>query len=99
MLELAKPKILRAFDEPAIEAVLTHAELLAVSSFWEYRAYMNPRLTLRDMWFPRSLAWKLREFWNAMKEGKRPIQLIQTPPQHGKSAMLVHELREQAQRK
>jgi hypothetical protein len=49
---LVRPKtIRRANDEPeVIEAMLTHAELLAVNSFWEYRVYMNPRLTSRDRW-------------------------------------------------
>ena len=69
--------------------VLTNAELRAFNSFWEYRIYMNPRLTLRDMWFPRSLGWKLRKFWDEMKAGKRPILLIQTPPQHGKSLSVI----------
>ena len=69
--------------------MLTNAELRALNSFWEYRIYMNPRLTLRDMWFPRSLAWKLRKFWDEMKAGKRPILLIQTPPQHGKSLSVI----------
>ena len=48
--------IRHAIDEPhVVEAVLTNAELRAFNSFWEYRINMNPRLTLRDMWFPRSL--------------------------------------------
>ena len=50
---------------------------------------MNPRLTLRKMWFPRSLAQKLRTFWNDFKAGKRPVMLLMTPPQHGKSLSVI----------
>ena len=90
MLQTATRTIRHAIDDPhVVEEMLSNAELRAIESFWEYRIYMNPRLTLRDMWFPRSLAWKLREFWNDMRAGKRPILLIQTPPQHGKSLSVI----------
>ena len=47
---------------------------------------MNPRFVLREKWFPRSLARKLRTFWDDFKVGKRPVLLLlETPPQHGKS--------------
>ena len=50
---------------------------------------MNPRLTLRGMWFPRSLAIKLRQFHEDFKAGKRPVMLLMTPPQHGKSLSVI----------
>ena len=76
MLQTAARTIRHAIDEPeVIEAVLTNAELRAFNSFWEYRIYMNPRLTLRDMWFPRSLAWKLREFWPRGFPARLPARL------------------------
>jgi hypothetical protein len=31
------------------------------------------------------LAFKLRQFYQDWKAGKRPVLLIATPPQHGKS--------------
>jgi hypothetical protein len=66
------------------------SELLAAKeNFWEYRITMNPRFVLRDMWFPRSLAWKLRKFYEDFKAGKRPVLLLQTPPQHGKSLTVI----------
>jgi hypothetical protein len=51
---------------------------------------MNPRFVLREKWFPRSLARKLRTFWDDFKAGKRAVLLLlllllETPPQHGKS--------------
>jgi hypothetical protein len=50
---------------------------------------MNRRLTLRGMWFPRMLATKLRTFWNDFKAGKKPVMLLMTPPQHGKSLSVI----------
>lgn len=65
-------------------------ELLeARESFWEYRILINPRFVLRGQWFPRSLARKLRKFWDDYKAGKRPVLLLETPPQHGKSLSIV----------
>jgi hypothetical protein len=42
---------------------------------------MNPRFILRGKWFPQSLARTLRQFHIDFKDGKRPVLLIQTPPQ------------------
>ena len=65
-------------------------ELLeARESFWEYRIVMNPSFVLRGQWFPRSLARKLRKFWDDFKAGKRPVLLLETPPQHGKSLSVI----------
>jgi predicted phage terminase large subunit-like protein len=65
-------------------------ELLeARESFWEYRIVMNPRFILREKWFPRSLARKLRKFWDDFRAGKRPVLLLETPPQHGKSLTVI----------
>src|SRR3981189_3751659 len=50
---------------------------------------MNPGLTLRKMWFPRSLAQKLRTFWNDFKAGKRPVMLLMTPPELGTSLSVI----------
>jgi hypothetical protein len=63
--------------------------LAARENFWEYRVVMNPRFILRGRWFPRSLARKLRKFWDDFKAGKRPVLLLETPPQHGKSLSII----------
>jgi len=63
--------------------------LAASENFWHFRVLMNPRLTLRKKWFPRSLAIKLKEFYNDFKAGKRPVMLLMTPPQHGKSLTVI----------
>jgi hypothetical protein len=64
-----------AYEQQAIAAAQEH--------FWFYRQYMNPRLILRGKWFPRSVARKLRQFWEDFRAGKRPVMLLETPPQHG----------------
>ena len=61
----------------------------ARKSFWEFRVHMNPRLILRNKWFPISIARRLRKFWDDYKAGKRPILLLMTPPQHGKSLSVI----------
>jgi predicted phage terminase large subunit-like protein len=61
----------------------------AVNNFAHYRVLMNPRFTLKKKWFPRSLAKTLRAFYDDMKAGKRPVLLLQTPPQHGKSLTVI----------
>jgi hypothetical protein len=90
MLQQTTPIASEAVNKPeVVKAYLTNAEQEAIDSFWEYRVYMNPRLTLRGKWFPRSLAWKLRKFWDDFRAGKRPIMLLMTPPQHGKSLTVI----------
>ena len=61
----------------------------AIDNFWHYRCVINPRLTLKGMWFPRTLATKLRTFWEDFKAGRRPVMLLMTPPQHGKSLSVI----------
>jgi predicted phage terminase large subunit-like protein len=73
----------------AVEQYHLRELLAARESFWEYRVAMSPRLLLRGKWFPRSLAGKLRKFWDDYRAGKRPILLIGAPPQHGKSLTVI----------
>jgi hypothetical protein len=73
----------------ALEEYSVRELLQARESFWEYRITMNPRFVLRDQWFPRALARKLRKFWDDFKAGKRPVLLLESPPQHGKSLSVI----------
>jgi predicted phage terminase large subunit-like protein len=57
--------------------------------FSYYRVLMNPRLMLKGKWFPLRLARELRQFYDDWKAGKRPVLMIATPPQHGKSLMVL----------
>ena len=71
--------------------VATEDDLIkeARKSFWEFRVLMNPRLLLRNMWFPKKIARQLRKFYDDYKAGKRPVLLLMTPPQHGKSLTVI----------
>lgn len=53
-------------------------------NFLAYRQFMrNEKFT--HNWFISDLCSKLQQFYVDLKAGKRPILLIQSPPQHGKS--------------
>jgi hypothetical protein len=91
MLQVPQTRII---SEDVTSSVATEeyskTELIAArENFWQYRITMNPRLILREKWFPRSLAIKLRKFWDDFKAGKRPVMLLETPPQHGKSLSVI----------
>jgi predicted phage terminase large subunit-like protein len=73
----------------AVEEYSLRELLAAKENFWQYRITMNPRFVLRERWFPRSLARKLRRFWEDYKAGKRPVLLLESPPQHGKSLTVI----------
>jgi predicted phage terminase large subunit-like protein len=90
MLQTTKRIIHEDVTSPeAKEAIGLYDYAAAVNNFWHYRCVMNPRLTLRDMWFPRMLACKLRTFYEDFRAGKRPVMLLCTPPQHGKSLSVI----------
>ena len=56
-------------------------------SFWSYRQYINPRMM--KGWWQRQVALELHRFWLEYKLGRRPKLLLQSPPQHGKSTMVI----------
>jgi len=53
-------------------------------SFLAYRQFIRP-VEFKNSWFVRELCRYLQEFYDDYIAGKRPILLIQAPPQHGKS--------------
>jgi len=63
------------------------AQIEAQESFWTYRQYMNPRMI--PGWWQREVALELHRFWLEYLAGKRPKLLLQSPPQHGKSTMVI----------
>ena len=71
------------------EAVVDLNLSAARDNFAHYRVIMNPRFMLKGYWFPRELAFKLRQFYADWQAGKRPVLLIATPPQHGKSLTVL----------
>lgn len=75
---------------------LTHDDLDAIeelliararTDFWCYRRLMNPKMKVG--WFQQRVAQILQNFYNRLIAGERPMEVIQAPPQHGKSIQAV----------
>lgn len=54
------------------------------SSFYAYRLYIRAYKFLSN-WYIKQLSTSVQKFYEDYKAGKRPILIISTPPQHGKS--------------
>lgn len=67
-----------------IEAVKIRA---ARESFHEFRRFMFPKLKIG--WFQKDVAEQLQIFYEDLIAGKRPKLVIEAPPQHGKSDLVV----------
>lgn len=52
--------------------------------FYKYRQY-NSGFKLKTNWFVREISKAIEQFYKDYAEGKRPVLIIQAPPQHGKS--------------
>lgn len=59
----------------------------ARSEFYPFRQVINPNM--KWGWFTYELARVLQQFYVDLLAGKRPILLINTPPQHGKSINVI----------
>jgi predicted phage terminase large subunit-like protein len=57
-------------------------------SFWAYRQYINGD-KFKKSWFQKKTAYALQDFFVEFKQGVRPVLVIEAPPQHGKSKMVV----------
>jgi predicted phage terminase large subunit-like protein len=56
-------------------------------SFNAYRLFLDPKSV--NGWWQNEVAQVLQEFYNDLRIGKRPILIIEAPPQHGKSRMVI----------
>ena len=59
----------------------------ARESFWVYRRFMFPKMKLG--WWQKEMSLELQRFYDDMIAGLRPKTVIEAPPQHGKSRMIV----------
>ncbi|MEI8032994.1 MAG: phage terminase large subunit [Chlorobiaceae bacterium] len=59
----------------------------ARESFREYRKLIAP--TLKDGWFRQSIECDMQQFWDDFEAGKRPKLILTTPPQMGKSILVI----------
>jgi predicted phage terminase large subunit-like protein len=73
--------------------VLTEVDIKALEAWWveksrvnflAYRRFINARF-FRCNWFVEDLSLQLQNFYLDFIQGRRPILIISTPPQHGKS--------------
>jgi predicted phage terminase large subunit-like protein len=57
-------------------------------NFLAYRKYIRHK-SLKDGWFVHELSRILQNFYIDYKQKKRPVYIINTPPQHGKSWSII----------
>lgn len=70
-----------------LEAIYNYKVIKARVSFLAYRRLMNPKLKVN--WFVHELAEGLQEFYDDLIAGKKPMLIIEAPPQHGKSEAIT----------
>lgn len=71
-------------DLDLIESLMVYE---ARESFWVYRRLMHPKMKIG--WWQREVAAALQQFVRDLRAGMRPKLVIEAPPQHGKSQMVV----------
>lgn len=59
----------------------------ARDNFYAFRQYINPKM--KKGWFQRAVCRRLQQFYEEWRAGTRPKLIIEAPPQHGKSEMII----------
>lgn len=75
------------YSENDIELIEKYYYLCAAEDFYTFRRLLSPKDKIN--WFYRELIAHLQQFFVDFQAGKKPKLIIQTPPQHGKSAAVV----------
>ncbi len=74
-----------------LTALLSNPDLIldeiARRDFWEYFCRINPNI--KKGWWQKDAAKHLQQFYDDLVAGKRPALVIEAPPQHGKSELIV----------
>ncbi|MCK4815337.1 hypothetical protein KA005_06170, partial [bacterium] len=60
---------------------------LARRDFLEFRIYMNPKLKVG--WWVKETSIELQQFYEEWKAGNKPVLILEAPPQHGKSVLVI----------
>jgi len=60
---------------------------IARRDFWEYFCRINPKI--KKGWWQKDAAQHLQQFYDDLVAGNRPALVIEAPPQHGKSELIV----------
>lgn len=71
-----------------IEILEQLAAFEAKDSFHAYRLFLNGK-KFKDSWWIKEVCEALQQFFEDLIAGKKPILIIQAPPQHGKSVAIV----------
>jgi predicted phage terminase large subunit-like protein len=74
-------------NERQLELVLELAVREAQESFWCFRQFMHPNFNWG--WWQYEVADYLQKFVEEYRLGRRPKLVLQCPPQHGKSELMV----------
>jgi hypothetical protein len=69
-----------------IELLEQYYTLQARKDFYAYRQYIHD-FKLKTGWFVREISKAIQQFYEDYKAGLRPILVLQSPPQHGKSEL------------
>lgn len=59
----------------------------AREDFYQFRCYIHPKN--KNGWFQKDVCEHLQKFYNDLIAGNRPKLVIEAPPQHGKSSIIV----------
>lgn len=86
-MTLIEPTTDRTVSSEGIEASLDYGARCAADSFYVFRQLANPKF--KWSWFTRTVATALFKFYAEFQAGQRPILMLQTPPQHGKSMSVI----------
>lgn len=71
-----------------LDLITKYCEEKARDDFYSYRQYITD-FKLKTGWFVRDISNAISDFYKDYKAGKRPILIIQAPPQHGKSQVVT----------
>jgi hypothetical protein len=87
MLEIVQPSF--ELPDTGIKILATGRanQSLARNDFWVYRQMIDS--TFVKSWWQKHAALYLQRFYNDIEVGKRPKLVLQAPPQHGKSRMVL----------
>lgn len=78
---------LPAYNGETLDLIEQFMQAQARDSFLEFRRYMRPRFVWG--WFQIEYTQHLQQFYEDYLAGRRPILVIQAPPQHGKSMAVI----------
>jgi len=77
----------RLWSNEDMDELVAYQNALARQNFWVFRQTQHP--TMIKGWFQRNAAKEFQKFKADMIAGKRPVLLLETPPQHGKSRQVA----------